>query len=268
MVFLQSRDFFRTLSSFYILKIITDNSDDNITYWLKPSVKEDGVKLTLGTHTFSYIAVDAFRNKAKCNFNITVLDITPPNIDNCISPPEIFIPSAKSLMDNRTFVDWDAPIIYDNSNTDAKVTQTILPGHIGIGEHTVTYVAEDLSGNQNTCTLNITVKAMECGTPTSPDNGQMMCARNETHTWCDVVCDLGYTTFEANDEQTDQMRLFCPNENPQWSYDPVPDCTKIELPDSIEQVFSITLGDDVEVCQNDTDLSSEIIQNLLTTQIR
>lgn len=27
---------------------LIDNSDDNITYWLKPSVKDDGVKLTLG----------------------------------------------------------------------------------------------------------------------------------------------------------------------------------------------------------------------------
>lgn len=195
------------------------------------------------------------------------MDITPPNID-CISPPEIFIPSAQNLIDNRTFVDWDPPIIYDNSNIDVNFTQTIQPGYIGIGAHTVTYVATDLSANENSCTLNVTVKAMECGTLISPDNGQIICAQNETQTWCDLICDVEYTTFEANDEQTDQMRLFCENENPQWTYDPVPDCTKMELPVSIEQVFSVTFDDDMDVCRNDTELSTEMMQNLLTTQIR
>lgn len=230
-------------------------------------MKDDGVKLTLGSHTFSYIAVDSFRNKAKCNFNVTVLDITPPNIDNCMDPPDIFIPSAANLMDNRTFVDWDAPIIYDNSNIDVNVTQSIQPGHIGIGQHYVNYVAEDSSGNQNTCTLNISVKAMQCNTLASPGNGQALCAKNETHTWCDVVCDLGFTIHDGSDEPTDQMRLFCENENPQWARDPLPDCTKIELPDSIEQVFSITLDDDA-LCKNGSELSSSMMQNLLTSQIR
>lgn len=231
-------------------------------------MKDEGVKLTLGCHTFSYIAVDSFRNKAKCNFSVIVLDITPPNIDNCINPPEMFIPSAGNLMDNRTFVDWDAPIIYDNSNIDVNVTQSIYPGHIGIGMHYVEYVAIDSSGNQNTCILNVSVRAMECDSLSSPGNGQSLCAKNETHTWCDVICDLGYTIYVGNDEQTDQMRLLCDNENPQWQHDPLPDCTKVELPDSIEQVFSITLDDDEAICKNDSELSDPMVQNLLTSQIR
>lgn len=232
-------------------------------------MKDDGVKLTLGSHTFSYIAVDAFRNKAKCNFNIIVLDITPPNIDNCISPPEMFVPSAPhSMDDNRTFVDWDVPIIYDNSNLDVNYTQSIYPGHIGIGTHAVTYVAMDSSGNLNTCTLNVTVKPMICQTPVSPANGKSLCARNETHTWCDFICDLGYTIYDGDDEQSDHIRLVCDNGNPQWAHDPLPDCTKVELPDSIEQVFSITLGDDVAVCKNNTELSALMVQNLLVSQIR
>lgn len=234
-------------------------------------MKEDGVKLTLGNHTFSYIAVDAFRNKAKCNFNITVLDITPPNIDNCINPQEIYIPNSlgsTNLNDNRTFVDWDAPIIYDNSNIDVNVSQTIFPGHIGIGVHLIKYTATDSSGNQNTCTLNVTVKPSQCNTLSSPGNGQSLCARNESHTWCDIICDLGFTIYEGDDEQSDHIRLLCENDNPQWAYDPLPDCTKIELPDSIEQVFSITLDDDVSVCRNNSDLTASMVQNLLTSQIR
>lgn len=231
-------------------------------------MKDDGVKLTLGTHTFTYIAVDAFRNKAKCNFDVTVLDITPPNIDNCINPPEMYIPNSLNSTRNRTFVDWDAPIIYDNSNTDVNVTQSIYPGHIGIGVHVVTYSATDSSNNQNTCTLNVTVKPLQCNTLSPPDNGQLLCARNGTHTWCDVTCELGFTMYEGDDEQSDHVRLLCENDNPQWAYDPLPDCTTIDLPDSIEQVFSITLDDDTVICSNNSELTVSMTQNLLATQIR
>lgn len=231
-------------------------------------MKEDGVKLTLGNHTFSFIAVDAFRNKAKCNFTITVLDITPPTIDNCINPPEVFIPMTQNASDNRTYVDWDAPIIYDNSNIDVNVTQSIQPGHIGFGVHTVKYTAVDSSGNENTCTLNVTVKASQCNTLASPGNGQALCARNDSHTWCDVVCDHGFTFYGGDDEKSDQIRLLCENDNPQWTLDPLTDCTKVELPDSIEQVFSITLDDDASLCKNDSDSSASLAQNALMSQIR
>lgn len=251
-----------------VICVFVDNSDDNITYWLKPSVKEDGVKLTLGSHIFSYIAVDAFRNKARCNFTVTVLDITPPNIDNCINSPDIFIPISNNTNNNRTFVDWDAPIIYDNSNIDVNVSQSIQPGHIGIGFHNVTYTATDSSGNQNTCTMNITVKPLLCNTLSSPGSGQSLCARNESHTWCDVICNLGYTFYGGDDEQSDNIRLLCENDNPQWTYDPLPDCTKVELPDSIEQVFSITFDDDGEICKNNSELNVSMVHNILTSQIR
>lgn len=73
--------------------------------------------------------------------------------------------------------------------------------------------------------------------------------------------------YNGNDEQSDHVRLLCENYNPQWSYDP-PDCTKIELPDSIEQIFSIKLDDEVDVCKNNSQLTASMMQNLLTSQIR
>lgn len=242
-------------NSFYSLNYFLDNSDDNITYWLKPSVKEDGVNLTIGSHIFTYIAVDAFRNKAKCSFNISVLDITPPSIDNCIDPPDIFVPllsvSNKSS-DNRSFVDWDQPIVHDNSDIDVNVTQSIHPGHLTVGQYSVIYTATDSSGNQNTCTMNVTVKGLQCNTLLSPNNGQSLCAKNATHTWCDVVCDLGYAMYDSGEsDQSDNIRFLCENDDPQWKYDPLPECSKVELPDQIEQVFSFTLEDDAGAACND-----------------
>lgn len=245
----------------------SDNSSDNVTYWLKPSVKSDGVKLTLGNHTFTYVAIDAFRNKARCNFTITVLDITPPVIDNCIDPPEIFVPKIVNPSDNRSFVDWDDPIIYDNSNTSVVVTQTISPGYLDVGTHIVEYLAMDGSRNENTCVMNITVKALKCNVLPSPANGESLCARNESHTWCDVVCDFGYSMYQSDDELSDNLKLYCDNNNPQWKYDPLPDCTKVELPDSIEQVITITLDDDTNLCKNDSDSNDQENKDDLLTQI-
>lgn len=224
--------------------------------------------MTLGNHEFTYIAIDAFRNKAKCSFNVTVLDITPPIIDNCIDPSDIFIPQHSN--DNRSFVDWDHPIIYDNSGINVNVTRSIEPGHLKVGQHIITYIASDSADNQNTCTMNITVKALQCNTLLSPANGQSLCAKNQTHTWCDVICDAGYTMYNPNESQhSDSIRLVCEDDRPQWKYEPLLDCTKIELPDHIEQVFSITLEDDINVCDNNNlNKSESMIEGILTKEIR
>lgn len=228
-----------------------DNSDLNITYWLKPSVKQDGVKLTLGNTTFTYVAVDAFKNKAKCNFTVTVLDITPPMLDNCIDQPEIIIPSSPFAPLKQSFVDWDGPIIYDNSNTELNVTQSLEPGYLGIGTHQVKYSATDLSGNTNSCEMNLIVKQRNCDILASPPNGQSICAKNQTHMWCEITCNLGYAIYdELADNHLENFKLFCENEYAKWQYDILPDCTQMELPESIEQVFSITLDSEAPICDD------------------
>lgn len=234
---------------------LADNSGDEITYWMKPAVMADGAKLTMGEHTFNYVAIDAFKNKAKCNFTITVLDITPPIMENCVNPPEIYIPTSPTASPNRTFVDWDPPIVYDNSNTEVNVTQSPQAGHLGIGVHQVTYRGVDLAGNENVCVMNVTVKELHCDHLPSPANGQSLCAKNATHTWCELSCDLGYTMYrnETVEETGDDiLKVFCENDVAKWSIETVADCTKIELPDSIEQVFSLSLDDGIISMCNDS----------------
>lgn len=238
---------------------VTDNSNGSITHWLKPAVKDEGVKLTLGDHTFTYVAVDAFKNKAKCNFTVTVVDTTPPVMDNCIDPLEIKIPLLPFVDRNLTFVDWDAPIIYDNSNTELNVTQSVQPGFLGVGRHQVVYNASDSSGNHNSCVMNVTVKPLQCNSLPSPLNGQSLCAKNLTHTWCDVTCDVGYAIFdELADNHLENFKLYCVNEFAKWQYDMLPDCTQLELPESIEQVFSITLDSETPICSDDSVATLEV----------
>lgn len=247
---------------------ILDNSGHNITFWLKPSVKEEGVKLTLGNHTFAYVAVDSFKNKAKCNFTITVLDITSPVLDNCISPPEVFIPISPNAQKNLTFIDWEPPNIYDNSNAELNITQNIKSGHLGVGLHQINYTAIDSSGNQNSCFINVSVQALKCDLLASPANGQSLCAKNSTHTWCDVTCDFGYAIYdESADSHLDSFQLFCENDAPKWKYETIPDCTKMELPDTIEQVVSIALDLNETTSCNDS-LATEKLQNQIIEQVR
>lgn len=245
---------------------IEDNSGENITYWLKPSVKDDGVKLTLGEHSFSYLAADSLQNKAKCTFIVSVLDITPPTIDNCIDPLEFYVPIASNASDNRSYIDWDSPTIYDNSEIEVTVQQSIMPGALSVGRHAVTYTAIDSSGNRNTCTINLTVNAMKCDLLAPPLNGQVLCAQNVSHTWCDVTCDIGYTIYHI--DLVDPFRMVCDNNIPQWPHDPLPDCTRIELPESIEQMVTISLDDDMDLCQNRNDSSTALMKDVMVAHIK
>lgn len=249
---------------------LADNSDGEITYWMKPAVKVDGAKLTMGEHTFHYVAIDAFKNKAKCNFTINVLDITPPIMENCVNPPEIYIPVTANALPNRTFVDWDPPLIYDNSNTEVNVNQSLLAGHLGIGVHRVTYHAVDLAGNENVCIMNVTVLPLQCTQLPSPANGQSLCAKNGTHTWCELSCEFGYTMYANETTENDTLKLCCDNDVAVWPIERVVDCTKTELPDSIAQVFSITLEDDVISMCNDTQATTKFrteMETRLRTQL-
>lgn len=53
---------------------VTDNSDFNITVWTKPAISDNSnFKFKIGKTVVTYIAIDAYKNKAKCNFSVEVL---------------------------------------------------------------------------------------------------------------------------------------------------------------------------------------------------
>lgn len=231
----------------------------NTTFWLKPSVKPEGIQLLLGEHTFTYVAIDAFKNKAKCNFTITVIDITPPTIDNCFDPTPFQLPFCTDTTRYDCFVEWEDPIIYDNSNTDVFVNQTISPGYLSVGVHPLQYTAIDVFGNHNECQMNITVKRLECDVLQSPLNGQTLCAKNQTHTWCDVTCNFGHAIYDDIAESyLDNFKMFCENNFPKWKFEIIPDCTAVELPTEIEHVFSIALESEHSIC-GDTSTKNKVI---------
>jgi hypothetical protein len=203
---------------------VSDNSD-NFTFWTTPAVKEKtGAKLFAGNHTFTYVAVDAFKNKAKCNVTISIIDITPPVVESCVDPPTIYVTSNNEK--NDTFIEWDIPQFYDNSQENITIYRNLSFGYLTPGEYKVGYNATDASGNSNLCVLNVTVKEIQCDNLPSPLNGQTVCAKNVSHTWCHVNCKEGYNLYDdADEEHFETLKLFCENLKPSWKYDVIPDCT-------------------------------------------
>lgn len=218
----------------------------------------------MGDYTFTYVAVDAFKNKAKCSFTIKVVDRTPPSMENCYDEVQvILIPSNCSatptaLTSDRSsspcYIQWNDPIIYDNSNDHLWVTQSLNPGYLSVGQYDVLYSAEDNSGNRNSCTIKLIVKHPQCDVLRSPLHGQSVCAKNATHTWCDVTCDHGHGIYdEIEQSHIEHVQLMCHNDFAKWKYDVIPDCTLLSAPLSMGTVFSLTMDAPNVNCSTVTD---------------
>lgn len=69
---------------------------------------------------------------------------------------------------------------------------------------------------------------MFCDTLKPPLNGNILCARNITYTWCELICNPGYAVFDSiTDDYQESLNLTCFNESPDWKVDSTPDCTRM-----------------------------------------
>lgn len=198
-----------------------------------------------GNYTFTYVAVDEFKNKAKCNFTIFIADTTPPVFENCIANQTFYILSSNAT---DQIVEWEEPHAFDNvDDKNITFTSSLQPGNFGPGEYTVNYTAIDTSGNAISCLVTVTVKEKKCGELEKPENGLRVCAKNETNTWCDFRCNFGYGITE-NDSIIENVVLHCDNEKRVWN-NIVPECSRIEQPNSVEEVLTISLASEDMLCE-------------------
>ncbi|XP_070550965.1 hyalin-like [Ptychodera flava] len=113
---------------------------------------EPGSNFTIGVTTVSYVAEDPSGNIANCSFSVRVTDSGKPVI-TCPAGIEtttyIDMPNIK--------VTWAFPNAMDNSGR-VSVTGSHEPGsNFTIGVTTVSYVAEDPSGNTANCWFSVKV---------------------------------------------------------------------------------------------------------------
>lgn len=132
--------------------LVSDNSKVNVSFTSVPAIGERGTRLGKGSHNFTFFAVDNFNNEASCSFSVTVVDNTPPVWENCVDPEVI------KITPDRIFVDWEEPVVYDNSNETVVITATMRPGELLPGVYQVNYTAVDSANNTNSCTMTITVE--------------------------------------------------------------------------------------------------------------
>jgi sushi, von Willebrand factor type A, EGF and pentraxin domain-containing protein 1 len=209
-------------------------------------LKEGGTKMYAGIYTFTYVAIDDFKNKAKCNFTILIADKKPPVFENCIVNQTVYVTS-KNNTDQR--VEWEEPFAFDNvDDKNITVLSSLVFGYLNPGEYLANYTAIDKSGNANSCLITLNVKEKKCDELEKPENGQRICAKNDTSTWCDFRCNFGYGITD-NDSVVENVVMYCDNEKRIWSMDFVPECSTIEQPNSVEEVLTISLHSEDLRCE-------------------
>jgi hypothetical protein len=120
---------------------------------------------------------------------------------------------------------------------------------LNFGEHLVNYTAIDQSGNTNSCLIYIQVKEKKCDELEKPENGQRICAKNDTMTWCDFRCNFGYGLMD-NETVIENLILTCDLDNRIWSRETIPECMKIEQPNSVQEVLTISLNSENLLCED------------------
>jgi len=233
------------LSAFEPLQSMEDNSGTNVTFWVKPALKEEGTKMYAGNYTFTYVAVDEFKNKAKCNFTISIADNMPPVFENCVGD-QLFHVSSKN--NTSQMIEWEEPFAHDNvDDKNVTLVKSHQHGILNVGVYLVNYTATDKAGNSAECHINVTVKEQKCDDLPKPENGQRICAKNETMTWCDFRCNFG---FGFSDNESENIVLYCNNDNRTWSQEKLPECTIEEQPNSVEEVLTISINSEELLCED------------------
>ncbi|XP_038044139.1 adhesion G-protein coupled receptor G6-like [Patiria miniata] len=108
----------------------------------------------------------------ECDFLVIVEDNEPPKLDDC--PADVIIPVSSSS--NQVHHRWIPPTASDNSGREVEVTFSCSGATAGdcdqagngtflVGDSTITYQAEDASGNENVCTFTVTVTVVEIVCP-------------------------------------------------------------------------------------------------------
>lgn len=109
---------------------------------------------TVGESTISYTATDMALNATTSSAVLIVRDTTGPVFMNC--PADIMIEPNENC---EAIANWIEPDAADNCSEIVIVSSTHTPNtNFLAGTTTVTYFAEDVYGNESTCSFNIVVE--------------------------------------------------------------------------------------------------------------
>ncbi|XP_070573659.1 hyalin-like [Ptychodera flava] len=130
----------------YTLPNATDDSSD-VTVTCD---QESGTSFTVGTHTVICIAFDAFGNTDTCTFTITVYAGV---MITC--PEDIEIVDEDG--DGSSVITYTIPTINEDTANATVSCDPPSGSSVGVGSHTITCEAIDISGSSDTCTFVVTI---------------------------------------------------------------------------------------------------------------
>ncbi|KAL8203033.1 UNVERIFIED_CONTAM: Sushi, von Willebrand factor type A, EGF and pentraxin domain-containing protein 1 [Gekko kuhli] len=239
----------------------SDNSGEEVSVQVSPAFTPPYL-FPIGEVGITYTATDKSGNQASCTFSIKVIDLEPPVIDKCRSPPPI------QVAEKEYRVTWDDPQFSDNSGAVSMVTKSHLPGDLfPKGETVVQYTATDSSGNNRTCEIHIVIRGSPCEIPFTPVNGDFICREDERGVNCTLRCMDGYD-FTAGSEENYYCAytdgLWIPPYSTEW-----PDCSLNRLANhgfkSFEMLYKATRCDDNNLLKNFVDAFQSALGKMVPT---
>jgi hypothetical protein len=162
-----------------------DDNDGNITGAIAATGTVN--TSTLGTYAIIYAVNDSSGNNATANRTVNVVDTTPPVITVLGSNPAV-------AEWNSTYTDQGAEALdnYDGNITGAATTAGAV-NTLVLGAHTLTYSANDSSGNNATANRTVTVS------DTTPPVLALLGENNITIETSTVYADAGAAAWDARD---------------------------------------------------------------------
>ncbi|RZB38885.1 sushi, von Willebrand factor type A, EGF and pentraxin domain-containing protein 1-like [Asbolus verrucosus] len=231
---------------------VIDNSDSEVSVWMKPTIKSiSGFKFEIGKTRITYFAQDAFHNRAKCSFFITIIDDEVPMIDDCENPPT-YLTNEKEGAN----ITWDEPNVFDNSH-NVTISRSRKFGFFPMGTTTVTYTATDGSGNTNSCSINITIEEAHCEALLDPIYGHSECSPQNNGMQCVITCQEGYAVPlsqpQDSSDNYSSISFMCNDSESVWYNQEglmFPECSVTEVPKEVEQNGTINVTSDLDTCNN------------------
>ncbi|MFM1874574.1 MAG: hypothetical protein RL266_311, partial [Bacteroidota bacterium] len=139
----------------------TATSSDNCG--IASTLVDNAGPYSVGTTTVTWTATDVNGNTATCTQDVVVSDDENPTILGCPSDIDI-TPASSNCSPEAT---WNIPQADDNCS--ATLSSTHNSGDsFPVGTTTVTYTATDASGNQATCSFDVTITPSELVLSISP----------------------------------------------------------------------------------------------------
>ena len=203
----------------------------------KGSIQAQGQPFPLGTTTNTYEASDNEGNSAQCSFDIVVIDEERPSI----SCPKSIVIAAIEFCD-KALVQYTVPNATDNCSvknvvlTNGQQSGTYFP----LGVTKVTWTATDGSGNQESCSFEVSVvedldgdRIKDCvdNCPTVYNPDQSDADLDKIGDACDVIlCNNCWPGTSGPCRQSDSVcrglsRGYCPVGTRPCQTTPLPQCS-------------------------------------------